>query len=125
MNERIQLIIQSIGIKKVEFAKRLNLSPPYISEICSGKTIPSDRTISDICREFDVNEHWLRTGEGEMFIQKSRGDEIAAFMGDILRGEPDFRQRFISVMARMTPDEWALLERKISELSEETKKAGP
>lgn len=124
MNDRIQLIIQSIGIKKVEFAKRLKLSPPYISEICSGKTIPSDRTISDICREFDVNEHWLRTGEGDMFIQKSRGDEIAAFVGDILR-EPDFRQRFVSVLARMTPEEWAILERKVLEVAEEIKKADP
>lgn len=124
MNGRIQLIIQSIGIKKVEFAKRLKLSPPYISEICSGKTIPSDRTISDICREFDVNEHWLRTGEGDMFIQKSRGDEIAAFVGDILR-EPDFRQRFVSVLARMTPEEWAILERKVLEVAEEIKKADP
>lgn len=125
MNSRIYQIIVAKGMNKTEFARKLNVSQAYVSQLCSGTKTPSDRTISDICREFDVNEHWLRTGEGEMFIQKSRGDEIAAFMGDILRGEPDFRQRFISVMARMTPDEWALLERKISELSEETKKAGP
>ena len=125
MNERIQLVIQNLGIKKVEFARRLKLSPPYISELCSGKTVPSDRTITDICREFDVNEHWLRTGEGEMFIQKSRSDEIAAFVGDILRDDSDFRQKFISVLARMTTDEWKLLERKVLELAEEIKKADP
>ena len=60
-----------------------------------------------------------------MFIQKSRGDEIAAFVGDILRGEPDFRQRFISVLSRMTTDEWKVLEKKVLELAEEIKKAGP
>lgn len=60
-----------------------------------------------------------------MFIQKSRGDEIAAFVGDILRGEPDFRQSLISVLARMTPDEWGMLERKALELLEEIKKADP
>lgn len=125
MNERIQRIIQELGIKRVDFAKKIKLSAPYISELCSGKTAPSDRTIADICREFDVNEYWLRTGEGEMFIQKSPGVEISAFVGDILRGEPDFRQRFITVLARMTPDEWKLLERKVLELAEEIKKADP
>ncbi len=60
-----------------------------------------------------------------MFIQKSRGDEIAAFVGDILRGEPDFRQRFISVLSRMTTDEWKVLEKKVLELAEEIKKADP
>lgn len=67
MNERIKLIIYTLKIKKVEFARRLKLSQPYISEMCSGKTKPSDRTITDICREFNVNETWLRTGEGDMF----------------------------------------------------------
>ncbi len=60
-----------------------------------------------------------------MFIAKTPGDEIAAFMGDILRGEPDFRQRFIAVLSRMTADEWKLLERKVLELAEEIKEAGP
>ena len=125
MNERIHAIIVSKGMKKTEFAQKLNISQAYVSQLCSGIKTPSDRTILDICREFDVNEHWLRTGEGEMFIQKSPGDEVSAFVGDILRGEPDFRQRFITVLARMSPDEWKLLERKVLELAEDIKKADP
>lgn len=124
MNERIYQIIVAKGMKKTEFARKLNVSQAYVSQLCSGTKTPSDRTISDICREFDVNERWLRTGEGEMFVQKSRGDEIAAFVGDILR-EPDFRQCFVSVLARMTPEEWAVLERKVLEMAEEIKKADP
>lgn len=125
MNERILEIISSLGIKKVEFAKRLNLSAPYISELCAGKTTPSDRTISDICREFDVNVHWLRTGEGEMFIKKSRDEEVAAFVGDILSGDPDFRLRLISVLARLKPESWQLLEAMAMELWDEMKEADP
>ncbi len=122
---RIQLCINKKGITKTAFAEKLNLSQPYVSQLCSGMKSPSDRTILDICREFNVSEQWLRTGEGEMYIPRDDGDEISAFIGDILTGEPDFRRRFISVLSRMTPDEWRILEKKIVELSEEVKKADP
>ena len=60
MNERIKKILEELGLKKVEFAERLHISRPYASELCSGAKAPSDRTISDICREFGVREAWLR-----------------------------------------------------------------
>lgn len=125
INERIAKVIEQTGMTKTAFAEKLNLTQAYVSKLSIGGKFPSDRTIIDICREFDVNEAWLRTGQGEMFIQKSRTDEISAFLGDILRGEPDFRQRFISVLARMTMDEWKILENKVLELSEKIKKADP
>lgn len=125
VNTRIQQIIIAKGINKTEFARKINVSQAYVSQLCSGTKTPSDRTIADICREFDVNEYWLRTGEGDMFIQRSRGDQISAFVSDILNGPPDFRQRFISVLSRMTPEEWDLLEKKILELADEIKKADP
>ena len=84
--------------------------------------IRDSRTIADICREFNVNEHWLRTGEGDMFIEVTRSDEIAAFMGDILSGEPDFRARFIAVLARLDATEWAILEKMADYLVEEMQK---
>lgn len=119
LHERIDALIKALGMKKTEFAKRLNLSQPFVSELCSGRSCPSDRTISDICREFDVNETWLRTGEGEMFIEKSREEEIAAFIGNILKGEPDFRRRLVSVLARLSVEEWQMLEQMAKQLNEE------
>lgn len=119
LHERIDALIKALGMKKTEFAKKLNLSQPFVSELCSGRSCPSDRTISDICREFDVNETWLRTGEGEMFIEKSREEEIAAFVGNILKGEPDFRRRLVSVLARLSVEEWQMLERMAKQLNEE------
>lgn len=125
MNERIKKIRKELGLTQHEFAERLNIGRGTLANYEVGRNEPIDAVISLICHEFDVNEHWLRTGEGEMFIQKSPGDEVSAFVGNILRGEPDFRQRFITVLARMTPDEWKLLERKVLELAEEIKKADP
>lgn len=70
MNDRISALITALGIKKVDFAKRLNISQSFVSDMCSGKSKPSDRTIVDICRKFNVNEKWLRTGKEEMFDQR-------------------------------------------------------
>lgn len=117
MNERIQEIILNLGIKKAEFARRLKISRPFVSELCSGVKLPSNRTIADICREFNVSEEWLRTGEGEMFKTLSKEEELSAFLGDLLSDKPDFRYRFISVLAKMSIDEWKILEKKIMEIA--------
>ena len=119
MNERIKQLISSMNIKRAEFARRLSLSQPFVSELCSGAKAPSDRTILDICREFGVSETWLRTGEGEMFIHLSRDEEIAAFMGRVMKGEqPDFRRRLIAVLSKLDTEEWELLEKMAQKLVE-------
>ena len=121
MNSRISFLIDELGIKKAGFAKRLNLSQPFVSELCSGKSKPSDRTISDICREFDVNEEWLRTGEGEMFRQLGREEEITDFLAKLIR-EPDaFQARLIAAMAKLTPEQWELFETVFDSLVEAKK----
>lgn len=125
MNERIVELIDALHIKKADFAERIRVSQAYVSQMCSGVRMPSDRTISDICREFNVNELWLRTGEGNMLRERSRNDELAAFFGDLLKSEPDFRHRLISVLSRLSVEEWELLEKKARELAEEIKKADP
>lgn len=125
LNERIKELRKALNLTQQEFADRIHISRGALAVYEIGRNEPIDAVIALICREFDVNEHWLRTGEGDMFIQMSRGDEIAAFVGDILRDDSNFQQKFISVLARMTPDEWKLLERKVLELAEEIKKADP
>ena len=125
VGERVKALREKLGITQEEFSQRLGTTRNTITNYEANRRAPMDATIKSICREFDVNEEWLRTGECEMFTQMSRTDEISAFVGNILRGEPDFRQKFISVLARMTPDEWQLLEKKVLELSEEIKKADP
>lgn len=124
IGDRIAEIIESQKIKKVQFAARINVDQSYISQLTSGKKVPSDRTIADICREFSVSEEWLRTGRGEMFIQKMESEELAAFFGDLLKDEPDFRHRLIAAMSRLTLDEWKVLEKLATEAVEGIKKDG-
>ena len=72
---------------------------------------------------FGVSESWLRTGNGEMFSPLNRDVQLAEFFGDVLRGEtPDFRHRFLLALSRLGPDEWVLLEKIITTMTEEIKK---
>lgn len=68
INSRIGMLIEALNMKKVRFAERLKIDQSYVTQLTSGKRNPSNRTISDICREFNVREEWLRNGRGEMFL---------------------------------------------------------
>lgn len=61
-----------------------------------GERAPSDRTIMDICREFNVNEHWLRTGEGEMYDIPE--DDVASVVSDLLEEENPFYDLIIGIL---------------------------
>lgn len=120
MADRISKVIRDKEKTKTAFSDRINVSQAFVSQMCSGLKVPSDRTIADICREFNVNEDWLRTGRGDPYIQLSRDEELAQFFGDVMKGEdPDFRRRLLSVMSRLTTDEWALLEQMAWKLVDE------
>ena len=120
MADRISKVIRDKEKTKTAFSDRINVSQAFVSQMCSGLKVPSDRTIADICREFNVNENWLRTGRGDPYIQLSRDEELAQFFGEVMKGEdPDFRRRLLSVMSRLTTDEWALLERMAWKLVDE------
>lgn len=69
MNMRIKEVREAKGLSQADFAEMLNLKRNSISLIEVGKRNPSDRTIVDICNTFNVSEEWLRTGEGEMFVE--------------------------------------------------------
>lgn len=100
------------------FARAIGVSPAYISKLknCPDR-VPSDRTISDICREFGVSEVWLRTGEGEMFPPRDAMDDLYYLSGRFLASSPtDFQKRFARMLASLTPEEWSLLEKKAREL---------
>lgn len=120
MADRISKVIRDKEKTKTAFSDRINVSQAFVSQMCSGLKVPSDRTIADICREFNVNEDWLRTGRGDPYIQLSRDEDLAQFFGDVMKGEdPDFRRRLLSVMSRLTTDEWALLEQMAWKLVDE------
>lgn len=80
IGERIAMIIENKGAKKIEFAAALNIHQSYVSKLVKGESLPSERLIEDICRKFGVNRYWLEHGEGEMLVRQSSAiiEQLAA-----------------------------------------------
>lgn len=117
MKNRIRAVRKAVGLNQTEFGQRLGLRQSAIASYETGYRTPLDTVLMSICREFSVSEHWFRTGEGDMFQPETRSAQIARFMGQIASDPEDaFRRRFVELLARMTPQEWDLVERKAREL---------
>lgn len=123
MKNRILHVIEHSGLTKTAFAKRINVSQGLISQMCSGTTNPSERTIADICREFGCNEVWLRTGEGEPFKERSREEEIMRFAVRTNKGSDEFRKALVAMLAKLDDEDWDALGRIADKLLEEYKKS--
>lgn len=107
INERIEFLVKDLNITKTSFAEQLHVSGPFISMICSGAKVPSDRTISDICRVFGVSEAWLRDGTEPMYVQRSENDRIAMLFNDVLaEADESTRKRGIAAALDMPPEFW-------------------
>ena len=121
MNERIKQIRIDCGLTQFDFATRINLSRNYIALIESGDRVPSDRTISDICREFGVNEVWLRTGEGEPFQEETREEQILRAAAQTIRSSNEFRKQLAFWLAQLDESDWVELEKIYRKLAEQKK----
>ena len=86
LNERLKKLRNHLKLTQEQFAKKIGLKRQTIAAYEIGKIAPSDSTRLLICREFSVNEEWLRTGEGDMFIIPE--DDTAALVSNLLE-EPD------------------------------------
>ena len=123
IGSRIMYVLEQKNIKKIRFAEALNVSPAFVTELCAGRKFPSDRTVADICRVYNVNEDGLRDGTGEPFLQLSREDTIAAYVGKINGGKlTDIEESIIKFMAETPVEEWETLARALRRFAEAIKK---
>lgn len=122
MHTRISEIVKHSKLTKTDFAKRIGISQPFLSQLCAGQKVPSDRTIADICREFGCDEVWLRTGEGEPFRQETRQELIMRFAVQTVKGSNEFRKALVAMLATLDDSEWDGLEKLLDKMLEQYKK---
>lgn len=116
--DRIRQFIDHSGLSKSAVAEKLGVSPAFISQMYSGVRTPSDRTIADICRVFDIREEWLRDGLEPMRAPKSREEEIAELVGSALNGDNDFKKAVIRMICSRSDAELETLNRALREIYE-------
>lgn len=111
MNERIRQLRKTLGLTLDKFGEKIGVGKSAISKIERGENGVSDQMLKSICREFNVNENWLRTDEGEMFVQKTLDDEIASFIQTIqLEKDDSFKKKFIKMLSSLDEADWTKLE---------------
>ena len=116
-NDRIVKIVTDLcNGNRSEFARRLSISPQYAAQLYSGERTPSDRTIADICRVFDIREEWLRDGLEPMRSPKSREEEVAELVGSALNGDNNFKKAVIRMICSRTDAELETLNRALREI---------
>lgn len=121
MNERIKKIRKTIGLTQQEFADSIKVKRNTVATYEMGRSIPSDAAISLICKQFDVNEEWLRSGTGEMFIEKTEDEEISEMLADIqLSGSGSFKHRLAVALARLDDDGWKWLEEFVNSIAQQS-----
>lgn len=122
MNARIKEVRQLSGLTQAQFADRLNISRNYIALMEIGDRVPSDRTIADICREFGISEHWLRTGEGEMQIQVSEDDGLTQIFMEIGASDDELAKAAIRMYWHLSEKEKAVIHKMADNLLAELQK---
>ena len=120
MNERIKEIRLSFGLTQVEFGRRIGVKQSAVTGYENGNRQPLDTVITSICREFGVNETWLRTGEGPQFVEVTRAEQIQQMVDDIMRDHPEaFRRRFVTALAGLDDKGWIALENFIDSITDQ------
>lgn len=101
ISSRIMELIDILNMSKSEFARRINLTPAYISKLGKNPdSVPSDRTIADISREFRVSEEWLRTGAGEPFVDLGENEQLSDLFTHMEFNQDDPVIRMITAAVR-------------------------
>lgn len=114
IGERIEILRKDLSMSRRVFGERLGVSESVIVNIEYDRLKRPDQKESLyklICKEFNVNEEWLRTGNGEMFIPLTRDQLITDFAADLIMENDTFKKRLVEALAKLDENEWDVLEK--------------
>lgn len=126
MKNRVKSIRQKFGLNQEDFGKRIGIGKTSVSKLESGENNPSEQTIMLICREFEINEEWLRTGEGgeeNMFIKASPYEKAYNRFGYIMENSSPSKKAALTMLLEVlyaVPDEqWDMIMNQYEEIKKE------
>lgn len=112
IGQRIKQLRKELELSQTEFAENINLKQTAIGMVENGKRRATDRIIADVCRVYGCSENWLRTGEGSMFEERTKEEELAAWAGKTLScDDSNFKKRFLVALSKLDEDDWKTVEK--------------
>lgn len=114
IGERIEILRKDLSMSRRVFGERLGVSESVIVNIEYDRLKRPEQKESLyklICKEFNVSEEWLRTGNGEMFVPLTRNQLITDFASDLIMEDNTFKKRLVEALAKLDEDEWEVLEK--------------
>lgn len=101
LKERIKALRKTLGLTQQEFADRVGLKRNSLANYETGRNTPMDAVMKSICREFNVNETWLRTGNGEMFNEMDSMDIAFNRFGHIMGNASNQKKAVLAALVEM------------------------
>ena len=119
-NKRIKEVRKTLGLTLEKFGERIGMKSNSLSQVENGINAVSSQLRTSVCREFHIREDWLRTGEGEMFEERTPDQAIVDFAADLVNVDDDvFKKRLVSALARMDDQTWECFEKWFNAFIEE------
>lgn len=123
MKSRIKQVRKDAGLTQVEYGKRLGVAGNTVTNYENGMREPSNAIIAAICREFNVNEEWLRTGKGSMYVEMSRAELAANIVDSALNTNDEFILNTFIALGQLSPVEWELIKKFVDKIKGDDEKS--
>lgn len=105
IGERLKEVRKDKGLNQTDFANSINISQGLITDMERGKKQPTERTLQDICRVYNVSYEWLTTGEGEKYISMTEEEKLKARISEIMQGQDDFAKALMFKVAHLDAEQ--------------------
>ena len=113
MKERIRELRKTLNLNQTEFGEKIGIKQGTVAGYETGNRVPLDTVINSICRVFNVNEVWLRTGEGgseNMFTKIDPEDRYSLSLGKLTLEENQFIRNAVNYLAEADPEKLKVIE---------------
>lgn len=123
LNNRVRIIRKNLKLNQESFGKGIGISNTAVSKIEKGENNLTEQNILSICSQYNVNEEWLRTGEGEMFRTLTPDQELADFVGELFSDDCEPKKKeFFRAMAKLPDEFFVQMMKAFEEVQEEKEK---
>lgn len=126
MNKRIEEVRKTLGLSMEKFGSGIGITRSSVNSLEKGINNPSEQTIRLICAGYNVNETWLRTGEGQMFNELTREEAITEYIAGLVSDnskDRDFEKRFFRAMASLSKEQWLVVQEIMDKMVEDNEKS--